>query len=870
MRLLRDPVWRGGLVVLLRHYPAYAVAVLVGCAALALSALSGRTFVAAAEIALVQGQVDAVPRSAPEDQQGLVRASLFDPGSAQIEHVIARAMDGLDGGGPPLEVRRPILYRDTARRATPYLLDPASGDRATAVLFNATGAVDGLVPASGSPEPDGTGLWVPDTLAQQLHLTPGGPAGLLLAPLGVERPATAAEVTGVYVTDADGAPEDPTGLYRDLTDELPTWPSHLEQTAPQIPLLVADANTYRALAAGIGERSLDTWDVVPDADPVRIDDLQALVESAGALEGEVRDPDSELAQQINSKGPNEVTVFGGLPPMVDAARAGYSATIQGVSAVRVVGMGLSWLVVALAGVALLVRRRGERQVLVDQGRSSGELAALTLVEALVPVGLGLAAGLYASRPFVERIVGAEGTPVRPQDTALVGLVSLATIVVASFADAFQRHRRASGRPVGAGRRIPWRTAVVTLAGAGAVSAYAGGSDFDTVTALFPLAAVGAAAVLVSVAASALLSRLAERWLPSRLGPRLTLSRLARDPSSSTAFLAATVAFGAVGYGLLFQVSADDAASDKVAARVGAASVFELSSPAVADQLDAVADRSTLVLRLVPTVDGTTRERLLAIDSDTFGRAALWSPRFAGGRDLADVTGQLAPDGDVVPALLVGDASGVPATGTVGRPGSFEVPYRVVDRLDGVPGDRLRRHRAGGRPASAVRLCSRGSGRGVHAPALERVRRRHGQPRGRCGRCPAAAQRHRRRAARRPVAGGAELGHRLPAGVHGAGAAARPAGAGRAAPPRPRAAPAPGRDARGPRPPTRPRLARGRSRAGGRVGARAPPRAASRRTPSRSRWPTGSTRCPTCGRRWRSPGPSSCCWPPSRSWPLRSR
>ncbi len=685
MRLLRDPVWRGGLVVLLRHYPAYAVAVLVGCAALALSALSGRTFVAAAEIALVQGQVDAVPRSAPEDQQGLVRASLFDPGSAQIEHVIARAMDGLDGGGPPLEVRRPILYRDTARRATPYLLDPASGDRATAVLFNATGAVDGLVPASGSPEPDGTGLWVPDTLAQQLHLTPGGPAGLLLAPLGVERPATAAEVTGVYVTDADGAPEDPTGLYRDLTDELPTWPSHLEQTAPQIPLLVADANTYRALAAGIGERSLDTWDVVPDADPVRIDDLQALVESAGALEGEVRDPDSELAQQINSKGPNEVTVFGGLPPMVDAARAGYSATIQGVSAVRVVGMGLSWLVVALAGVALLVRRRGERQVLVDQGRSSGELAALTLVEALVPVGLGLAAGLYASRPFVERIVGAEGTPVRPQDTALVGLVSLATIVVASFADAFQRHRRASARPVGAGRRIPWRTAVVTLAGAGAVSAYAGGSDFDTVTALFPLAAVGAAAVLVSVAASALLSRLAERWLPSRLGPRLTLSRLARDPSSSTAFLAATVAFGAVGYGLLFQVSADDAASDKVSARVGAASVFELSSPAVADQLDAVADRSTLVLRLVPTVDGTTRERLLAIDSDTFGRAALWSPRFAGGRDLADVTGQLAPDGDVVPALLVGDASGVPASGTVGRPGSFEVPYRVVDRLEAFPG-----------------------------------------------------------------------------------------------------------------------------------------------------------------------------------------
>ena len=100
MRLLRDPVWRGGLVVLLRHYPAYAVAVLVGCAALALSALSGRTFVDAAEIALVQGQVDAVPRTAPADQQGLVRASMFDPSSARVEDVVTRAMDDLERRRP--------------------------------------------------------------------------------------------------------------------------------------------------------------------------------------------------------------------------------------------------------------------------------------------------------------------------------------------------------------------------------------------------------------------------------------------------------------------------------------------------------------------------------------------------------------------------------------------------------------------------------------------------------------------------------------------------------------------------------------------------------------------------------------------------
>ena len=91
--------------------------------------------------------------------------------------------------------------------------------------------------------------------------------------------------------------------------------------------------------------------------------------------------------------------------MVVETRAGLSATQDGVAAVRVLAAGLSWLVVALAAVALLVRRRGERQVLVEQGRSSLELTALSLVEAVLPVGLGLLVGWWASPPFVSAIVG---------------------------------------------------------------------------------------------------------------------------------------------------------------------------------------------------------------------------------------------------------------------------------------------------------------------------------------------------------------------------------------------------------------------------------------------------------------------------------
>ena len=58
-------------------------------------------------------------------------------------------------------------------------------------------------------------------------------------------------------------------------DQLPLWPSHLVPTAPRMPLLVADTDTYRALAKGIHELTLVTWDVAPEADPPRIADLAA-------------------------------------------------------------------------------------------------------------------------------------------------------------------------------------------------------------------------------------------------------------------------------------------------------------------------------------------------------------------------------------------------------------------------------------------------------------------------------------------------------------------------------------------------------------------------------------------------------------------
>ncbi len=686
MRLFRDPVWRGSLVVLLRHYPAYAVAIAFGSAALAVSVLSGRTFIDAADVALVRGQLDAVPTTSAADEQGRVRASVSDRSPPRVEDAVTAAMAGLEGGGPTQVIRQPVGFLNPRDKAAPYVVNPATGERTPGVVFDATGALEALVPAAGSPEPGAPGLWLPDSVATRLHLEAGDPVGLQLAPPGLDPTPALATVTGVYVTDPEGAPEDRTGLWSRLADELPRWPDHVVPTTPKLPLLVADTGTYRALIAGMHELSLVTWDVAPAAHQPRIADLARLYDSADALRKELQNPSSDLAEQVQRRGSNPVSFDTGLLLMVVESRAGLQAADQGVAAVRILAAGLSWLVIALAAVALLVRRRGERQVLVEQGRSSLELTALSLVEAALPIAVGLLAGWWASPPFVSAIVGDGGVGPRALDAVLLGGIVLATVGVASAADALARHRRTSGRTVISASRVPWRSAVLAVAGAGAISAYRGGTEFDAVTAAFPLAAVGAAAIVVSTVATALLGRLVRRWLPRRLGPRLAMSRLARDPASAAAFLAATVAFGAAGYGLLVHASAEDATTDKIATAVGANSVFGVNDPVAAEALAADTGRSTVVLRTIPRINGFTGDRLFAVDPATFAQAALWSPRFAG-RELSDVLDELSggPDVDAVPVVLAGSGANVPASGTLARGDNFEVPYRVVDRISGFAG-----------------------------------------------------------------------------------------------------------------------------------------------------------------------------------------
>ena len=389
-------------------------------------------------------------------------------------------------------------------------------------------------------------------------------------------------VAGVYVTDPDGAPEDPTGLWRRLTDELPIWPSHLVPTTPQ---RAAAGRRHRHLPSPGGRRSgevsLVTWDVAPDADPARIADLSA----APRLH---RCP-ARRAEGPGLRPPQAGQAPGDQPghPLDRAADHGRRTPAAGCSPPRRASPRCASSPRACPGWSSPWPRSrcwyaGAASVRCWSSRAapSAELTALSLVEAMLPVGLGLLVGWWASPPFVVRHRGRR-TERRPGrlDAVLVGRRRArhgggglgrrrhgpASPRLGPRGDRGQPGPVAQRRP-GAGRRrsdqrLPRRHRSSTRSRRRSRSRRWAPS-----------------AIVVSAVATTLLAWLVRRWLPRRLGPRLTLSRLARDPASAAAFLAATVAFGAAGYGLLFHASADDATTDKVATAVGANSVFGAERP----------------------------------------------------------------------------------------------------------------------------------------------------------------------------------------------------------------------------------------------------------------------------------------------------
>ncbi|MEE8600294.1 MAG: hypothetical protein V3S75_04335 [Euzebya tangerina] len=681
---------------MLWRYPQLVVGLVAGAFALALAVLSGPVLVAASGTAAFGSVVEAVPDAANANERPVVRAVLAGVTSGPVEDVVSARMAGLPEAGELVVTRRPIGYLDFAAQPEVVVSNPATGATSVAVPFSASGAVDGLVPTTEGV--GGTGVWVPDVVASELGVGPGDEvaysinyreAGLRATEAGLRE--TVVEVAGVYATiEGDAVPVDGTGVWADLADQLPPWPIGSGRETPQVPLLVADRAVFEQLVAEVGEVGLTVWQVGLAA--VAIEEAERLAAAAERLDREAFDPTGNLRTMIDdaSEGMASLEVFTGIDRLVEQGRRARAETADGVSSVRVIGVGVSALVVVLAGLASAWRRRDERQALLDAGRSPVQLAALAAVESLVVVGVGTALAVVALPWFVSGIVGVAGPALSVAAIGGVVAVSVGLLAATSGVQAWRVSRAYSGRAEESVRRLPWRVVVVAVGVVIAVPVLLDDErGFSTGAALFPVAVLAAAAVGVGELFRTAASAVRRVWSPGRLVARLLVARSSRDRAVAAAVMATTMAFGAVAYTTLSAEAVAEASEDKATAQAGSNATVRIPTATLLDDgaADAagVPEASTVVWRLPLMQVDEERAGLLAVTPEAFLDGALWSPRYGTDDPVALMGALTAGTGGFLPVVTEAARAVVPDRGVLTRNGFEDVPYEVVGRVAALPG-----------------------------------------------------------------------------------------------------------------------------------------------------------------------------------------
>lgn len=686
-----DPVTTSAPLVL-RRYPALFVAVLVAAASVVYALAAAPALVVRSGDAALRAAIDAVPATAPAARRPGVRAVL-PTSSAAIERHVAAELTGLSGGADPVVSRIPTRYRDFFEQAVPRVTNPRTGDSEVIVPYSRDGAIDALQPVEQvTADPGaGSGVWIPDLVADALNLAPADRVEVSLD-VGDERiGTTTVTVSGVYRTiDGDGRPADApdADLWNSIAVDLPSHPYRVPRDTDQVPLLVADEATFRSLVDAIGERTLLTWDV--SLEPTTLAAASALDREARRLSEEFFSPTGATNAPIRAETDGVVEVSGGLGPLVGQARSAQAATSDGVAAVRVLALGLSMVVVGLVAYATARRRSTERHVLLDGGRAPSAVALLTAVESLVPVAMGVALGWRLTQVTAGRLIPGPNPEAVPWVIAVWSGVAVVTLLAAgAFIDA---HRRVFvvERGVATNRRIAWRTPLV-LGAAAAVATIMVDPEpsLGAVEAAAPILVLAATAALVGSMVTVAARRLTFRWSTStitrrRLVGQLVVARIARDTSVLAVYVTVATSIGAVAFATTMSDGLERAVVDKARTRAAATSTVRIPTTAVfGPGLPTALPDATAAVWTLPRVFLRERETIdvLAIDPRTFDRAVPDLPDDARSVIADHLAGTRHDDG-ALPAITVGS---VPPSGTMRRPSLWEIEYRVRARLTTFPG-----------------------------------------------------------------------------------------------------------------------------------------------------------------------------------------
>lgn len=710
-------------------------------AVLALTAAAGPLFAEAADNASLARTLDAVPVTAAARDAPIVRLNGGSAPTSVRQQTLLDQLDDVDGAGPPV-----VLAFSVAQELVPRSVQEpvvVAGDReARARLAAVEDPAAALDVVAQVDEPVDGGVWLSEQVATALAVAPGDRVELALDTLEGRGDTARVTLAGTYRADDQRRPLDPPGrgLWFGRRAGLPqdtsfaTLPAHLVVTD------LASADRY---AERVGDILFWTAEVRLDPPRPTLADARGTARDVERLRRTAVDP-----REVDiDDGPLRLGVASGVEDLVGEAEALAEDVRAGTRTVSTGGV-LVGLVAVLVAVGLTLRlRAGELRAMAGVGLAPAAVAAVGVVEVLLPALVGSAVGTLAAWGLVVA-VGPPGdvtsAALVPTVQAVVGallaalaLVALATALAAALAG---RATRPGARP----RRVPWRAVLVVLAAssvAGVATRPLGAAGLGALDLLVPLLVAAATGAVGATLLGRVVTRLAERRPAGALGARgtrraaATLAlRRAAAPGDERAVVVTVVTAGlaVLLWALTSVASVRDVVEDRVAVATGATAVAELRGSWELDE-DApsqltdeqVQDRTieiedlpaglgspelppgqTVVWHAQTSVPGRSGGvDVLLVDTDSFGAAASWGATgaVAGLRDHLPAmaaaearTGEQMRAGerwDALPVVVVGDLGlDAGSTASVATDLGGAVLVRVLDVVEAAPGRRSGRPR----------------------------------------------------------------------------------------------------------------------------------------------------------------------------------
>ena len=661
--------------LVLTRWPAIFAAVLAAALVLGAAGAAGALFISSSGNAVVQEELAvAIPETVGVeiDAFGFPRGAEFAIADAELR----TRTDPID------ELGEPVVTLMSSRIGIIGARQP--NPRVQIRLLTRTNAINHIEIQKGA---NGEGVYVARSSADRLGVKVGDGIALQYG----DRSPTA-RVAGIY-RDLALAPLEP--YWGRMTFAII---SPIENEPPPPPFVIADRDTFFELSEEAFLEAGMTWEYPLAQTDLTLEEARLLESRYRAIEGDLKDPLASLGAameglNIYSAGAGFNTSLFGLLDRVDET---ISALRSPVDFFSLTGQVLALMIVAAAAVFSMNAREQEIVLFSSQGVHPLFQGVRAALESLVPVVLGAAIGWGLAVLLVRSLGPSEvvspGVPASAATSS--GRLALVAIALAGVVTAFGARRATETRSSKlrqAVARVPWEAILLALALAAlyegakrrgtVVETEAGTHEADIFLLAFPLLFIAGCAGLIGRGLKRLLPK-ARSWGKNAGAPAFLAARRLAAASRLVLLLvtAATTALGLLVFAATVAASYAATAEAKSQVAVGSDVAGQLARRDVLVTEDRF-PTTRVGFRDAEVDPGEHDVRVMAIDPDTFERAAFWDDSFSD-QSLSEIMELLEdPSGERLPVAIAGGDLNPRTLVAAG----YAAPIEVVAYADAWPG-----------------------------------------------------------------------------------------------------------------------------------------------------------------------------------------